>query len=78
MNTAEIASKRNARRQQFWWLHRVQVVGVSPLAFCAETSQNTVSGPEAWVTPRFGLAPTPAETEAGAPRQGLRVRVDKR
>jgi len=33
--------------------------GVSPLAFCGETSQNTL-GSEAWVTPRFGLAPTPA------------------
>src|SRR5207245_10343322 len=38
---------------------------VSPLALCGETSQNILWS-EAWVTPRFGLAPTPAETEAGA------------
>ena len=39
--------------------------GVSPLAFCGETSQNNLWS-EAWVPPRFGLAPTPASTEAGA------------
>src|SRR6266478_34573 len=39
--------------------------GVSPLAFCGETSQNTLWS-EAWVTPRFGLAPTPVSAEAGA------------
>jgi len=44
--------------------------GVSPLAFCEETSQNNL-GSEAWVTPRFGLAPTPASTEAGALSQLL-------
>jgi len=36
------------------------------LAFCGETSQNRLSQSEAWVGPRFGLAPTPAETEVGA------------
>ena len=30
---------------------------VSPLAFGGETSQNRLSRSEAWVTPRFGLAP---------------------
>jgi hypothetical protein len=39
---------------------------ISPLAFCEETSQNRFSRSMAWVTPRCGLAPTPAETEAGA------------
>jgi hypothetical protein len=38
---------------------------VSPLAFCGETSQNRFSGSMAWVTPRFGLVPASAETEAG-------------
>lgn len=38
---------------------------VSPLALCEETSQNSL-GSEAWFAPRFGLAPTSAETEAGA------------
>lgn len=40
--------------------------GVSPLALCEETSQNRLSRSEAWVTPRFGLAPTPVSAEAGA------------
>src|SRR5690349_11081375 len=39
--------------------------GGSPLAFCEETSQNSF-GSEAWVTTRFGLAPTPVSVEAGA------------
>ena len=39
--------------------------GVSPLAFCGETSQNSI-GPEAWVTPRFGLAPQPVSPGSGA------------
>ena len=39
---------------------------ISPLALCEETSQNRFSRSKARVTPRFGLAPTPAETEAGA------------
>lgn len=38
----------------------------SPLDFCGGTRHNRFSRSEAWVTPRFGLAPTPAETEAGA------------
>jgi hypothetical protein len=39
--------------------------GASPLAFCGETSQN-ILGSEAWVTPRFGLAPAPVSLGAGA------------
>jgi hypothetical protein len=39
--------------------------GVSPLAFCGETSQNTY-GSEAWVNPRFGLAPQPVSAGSGA------------
>ena len=39
--------------------------GVSPLAFCGETSQNTL-GSEAWVTPRFGLAPPTVRAADGA------------
>jgi hypothetical protein len=46
---------------------------VSPLAFCGETSQNRFSRSEAWVTPRFGLAPTPVQAEAGALIQLLSV-----
>jgi hypothetical protein len=46
--------------------------GVSPLAFCGETSQNTL-GSEAWVTPRFGLAPTPVQAEAGALTQRIKL-----
>jgi len=38
---------------------------ISPLAFCGETSQNTF-GSEAWVTPRFGLAPQPVCAGSGA------------
>src|SRR5205814_7186648 len=38
---------------------------ISPLALCGETSQNSLWS-EAWFAPRFGLAPTPASTEAGA------------
>jgi hypothetical protein len=38
---------------------------ISPLAFCEETSQNRFSRSMAWVTPRFGLVPASAETEAG-------------
>ncbi len=38
----------------------------SPLDFCGGTRHNRFSRSRAWVTPRFGLAPTPAETEAGA------------
>jgi hypothetical protein len=38
---------------------------ISPLALCGETSQNTF-GSRAWVTPRFGLAPTSVSAEAGA------------
>src|ERR1700692_118968 len=38
---------------------------VSPLAFCEETSQNRFSRSMAWVTPRCGLVPASAETEAG-------------
>src|SRR5208282_3818306 len=45
---------------------------VSPLALCEETSQNSL-GSEAWVTPRFGLAPTPVSAEAGALIQLLSV-----
>jgi len=43
---------------------------ISPLALCGETSQN-ICGSEAWVTPRFGLAPTPVSAEAGAFNQQL-------
>jgi len=39
--------------------------GVSPLAFCGETSQ-TSFGSEAWVTPCFGLAPQPVCAGSGA------------
>jgi hypothetical protein len=39
---------------------------ISPLALCEETSQNRFSRSMAWVTPRFGLAPTAARTDAGA------------
>jgi hypothetical protein len=39
---------------------------ISPLAFCGETSQNRLSGSEAWAAPRFGLAPTSVSAEAGA------------
>jgi hypothetical protein len=45
---------------------------ISPLALCGETSQNTL-GSKAWVTPRFGLAPTTARTAAGALSQLLRL-----
>jgi hypothetical protein len=38
---------------------------ISPLALGGETSQNRISWSEAWLTPRFGLAPQPASTEAG-------------
>src|SRR5260370_3122813 len=38
---------------------------ISPLAFCGETSQNVLWS-EAWVTPRFGLAPTTVDAAAGA------------
>ncbi len=38
--------------------------GVSPLAFCAEASQNMVWS-EAWITPRFGLAPPPVQADDG-------------
>jgi hypothetical protein len=38
---------------------------ISPLAFCEETGQNRFSRSMAWVTPRFGLVPASAETEAG-------------
>ncbi len=44
---------------------------VSPLAFCGETSQNRFSRSEAWVTPRFGLAPPTALTADGALNYGL-------
>src|SRR5437016_6267296 len=44
--------------------------GFSPLAFCGESRQD-IFGSESWLTPRFGLAPTPAETEAGALNQQL-------
>jgi hypothetical protein len=39
---------------------------ISPLAFCEETSQNRFSRSKARVTPRFGLAPTSVDAEAGA------------
>src|SRR6266550_3545397 len=39
--------------------------GFSPLAFCGEKPENQLWS-RSWLTPRFGLAPTPAETEAGA------------
>jgi hypothetical protein len=39
--------------------------GVSPLALSGETSHN-VLGSEAWVTPRFGLAPQPVSAGSGA------------
>src|SRR5205807_2863780 len=42
--------------------------GVSPLAFCEETSQN-IFGSEAWVTPRFGLAPPTVTAADGAHHQ---------
>jgi hypothetical protein len=38
---------------------------ISPLAFSEETSQNIFSRSMAWVTPRFGLVPASASTEAG-------------
>jgi hypothetical protein len=38
---------------------------ISPLAFSEETSQNRFSRSMAWVTPRCGLVPASAETEAG-------------
>ena len=38
---------------------------ISPLALGGETSQNTY-GSEAWVTPRFGLAPPPVSAGSGA------------
>src|SRR5206468_3155560 len=41
---------------------------ISPLALCGETSQN-ICGSEAWVTPRFGLAPTSVDAEAGVLNQ---------
>ncbi len=47
-------------RLQVWCWHLRQ----APLALCGETSQNS-SGSEAWVTPRFGLAPTSVDAEAG-------------
>src|SRR6202035_3003105 len=43
---------------------------VSPLALCEETSQNSLWS-EAWVTPRFGLAPPTARTADGALNYGL-------
>lgn len=39
--------------------------GVSPLALCEETSQNSI-GSEAWLTPRFGLAPLTGTAANGA------------
>ena len=45
---------------------------ISPLALCGETSQN-ICGSEAWVTPRFGLAPTPVQAEAGALNQRIKL-----
>ena len=39
--------------------------GFSPLAFCGEKPQNQF-GSRSWLTPRFGLAPTPVSAEAGA------------
>src|SRR5437764_5191424 len=48
---------------------------VSPLAFCRETSQNTF-GSEAWVTPRFGLAPPPVSAGSGALNQLLRLTAE--
>jgi len=38
---------------------------ISPLALCGETSQNILWS-EAWVTPRFGLAPQPVSAGSGA------------
>src|SRR6202035_4645741 len=38
---------------------------ISPLALSGETSQNAL-GSEAWVTPRFGLAPQPVQAGSGA------------
>jgi len=45
--------------------------GVSPLAFCEETRQNRFSRSMAWVTPRCGLIPASASTEAGMFSQEL-------
>src|SRR5438552_13262219 len=39
--------------------------GLSPLAFCGEKPQNQF-GSRSWLTPRFGLAPAKAATDAGA------------
>src|SRR5207244_4825800 len=44
--------------------------GLSPLAFCGEKPQNQF-GSRSWLTPRFGLAPTPVSAEAGALNQQL-------
>src|SRR5437899_2865176 len=44
--------------------------GFSPLAFCGEKPQNQF-GSRSWLTPRFGLAPTPVSAEAGALNQQL-------
>ena len=39
---------------------------ISPLALGGETSQNRGSRSEAWLTPRFGLAPQPVSAGSGA------------
>src|SRR5439155_19969430 len=39
--------------------------GFSPLAFCEEKPENQLWS-RSWLTPRFGLAPTPVQAEAGA------------
>ena len=39
---------------------------ISPLALSGETSQNRSSWSEAWLTPRFGLAPQPVDAGSGA------------
>jgi hypothetical protein len=52
---------RYAAGENAYWM---QTFSVSPLAFCGETSQN-ILGSETWVTPRFGLAPTPLAQKPG-------------
>ncbi len=51
------------------WLRRWQirqVMGSTPLAFKRRKPSQSLYGSEGRLTPRFGLAPTPASTEAGA------------
>src|SRR5260370_5761210 len=72
LNTADAVAFEQGRDNSYFFGNCEGVhCGLSPLALSGEAGHNSF-GSEAWVTPRFGLGPTPVSAGAGPLNYGIK------